>query len=75
MSDSVLATSAPNTAASAAAGDVIRTRPRGFSAFVRKSPLGAVCLGVIVFAIAFALIGPLVGTGNPEKIDRRRLHR
>lgn len=54
---------------SAAVGDVMRPRPRGVSAFVRKSPLGAFCLLVIVFAILFAALGPLLGTGDPEKID------
>jgi peptide/nickel transport system permease protein len=54
---------------SAAAGDVLRPRPRGFSAFVRKSPLGAFCLVVIGFAICFAALGPVLGTGDPEKID------
>lgn len=54
---------------SSAAGDVLRPRPRGLSAFVRKSPLGAFCLIVIVGAILFAALGPLLGTGNPEKID------
>lgn len=53
----------------AAAGDGLRPRPRGFSAFVRTSPLGTVCLLVIVGAILFAALGPLVGTGDPEKID------
>lgn len=52
-----------------AAGDVQRPRPRGFSAFVRKSPLGAFCLLVIVFAVLFAALGPVLGTGDPEKID------
>lgn len=69
MSDSVLTTTAANAAMAAAAGEVERTRPRGVSAFVRKSPLGTLCFGVIVFAILFALLGPVLGTGNPEKID------
>jgi peptide/nickel transport system permease protein len=52
-----------------AAGDVQRPRPQGISAFVRKSPLGALCLLVIVFAVLFAALGPVLGTGDPEKID------
>ncbi|MCO5223023.1 MAG: ABC transporter permease [Thermomicrobiales bacterium] len=68
MTDSALASPAATTATSST-GDGLRPRPRGFSAFVRKSPLGAFCLFVILFAIAFALIGPFVGTGNPEKIN------
>lgn len=55
--------------AGSATGDGLRPRPRGFSAFVRASPLGALCLVVIVFAILFAALGPLLGTGDPEKID------
>lgn len=54
---------------SAAAGDAPRPRPRGIAAFVRKSPLGAFCLLVIVFAVLFAALGPMLGTGDPEKID------
>ena len=69
MSDSVLATNVTNLTESAVSGDLKRPRPRGFSAFVRKSPLGAFCLFVILFAIAFALLGPLIGTGDPEQID------
>src|SRR5690606_19939642 len=69
MSDSVLTTTVTNMPGSPVAGDLKRSRPRGFSAFVRSSPLGALCLAVLLFAIAFAAIGPLVGTGNPEKID------
>jgi peptide/nickel transport system permease protein len=68
MSDSALATTA-NLTESAVVGDLVRVRPRGISAFVRKSPLGAFCLLVILFGIAFAVIGPWVGTGDPEKID------
>ena len=52
-----------------AAGDVQRPRPQGISAFVRKSPLGALCLLVIVFAVLFAALGPVLGTGDPEQID------
>ena len=52
-----------------APGDVLRPRAGGLSAFVRKSPLGALCLLVIVFAICFAALGPVLGTGDPEKID------
>lgn len=69
MSDSVLATATTRLAESSVAGDLKRPRPRGFSAFVRQSPLGAGCLFVILLAIAFALFGPLMGTGDPEKID------
>ncbi len=69
MSDSVLTTTVTNMPGSPVAGDLKRSRPRGFSAFVRSSPLGALCLVVLLFAIGFAAIGPLVGTGNPEKID------
>ncbi len=65
MSDSVLATTTANLTESSVAGDLQRPRPRGFSGFVRKSPLGAICLFVLIFAIAFALIGPLARHRQP----------
>lgn len=68
MSDSVLAT-AVEVPGSALAGDLPRPRGRGVTAFARRSPLGAFCVLVLVFAIGFAVLGPVLGTGNPERID------
>lgn len=47
----------------------LRPRPRGIAAFARKRPLGVCCLLVIVGAVLCATLGPLLGTGDPEKID------
>ncbi|MEZ4504524.1 MAG: ABC transporter permease [Thermomicrobiales bacterium] len=48
MSDSVLTTTVTNMPGSPVAGDLKRSRPRGFSAFVRSSPLGALPRRLVV---------------------------
>ena len=49
-----------------ALAEVVRTRPRPLVAFVRRSPIGVIALAFLAFALGVALLGPLVGTGDPE---------
>ncbi|HEY7029960.1 MAG TPA: ABC transporter permease [Thermomicrobiales bacterium] len=37
--------------------------------FVQRSPVGAVAAAFLLLALAVALLGPLVGTGDPEQMD------
>ena len=47
-----------------------RVRRRvGALGFARRSPVGAVSLLVLVFAVGVAVVGPLLGTGDPEAMD------
>lgn len=50
-------------------GAVLRRRPSAVRNFVRRSPVGVVSLAFILFALTVALIGPLLGTGDPEALD------
>ncbi len=44
-------------------------RPSSLHRFVRESPLGVVSALFLLAAILIALLGPLLGTGNPEALD------
>lgn len=54
---------------SAAAGTLRRPRPNRLLAFVRNNPLGGICLLILAGAVLFAVLGPLLGAGDPEAID------
>lgn len=47
----------------------LRVRKSGFRQFLRKSPIGTASAIFLVAALLVALVGPLVGTGDPLKMD------
>ncbi len=53
------------------AEEVTRQRPRrsAIRRFAAASPLGAVTALLLVIAVVVAIIGPYVGTGDPEAVD------
>jgi peptide/nickel transport system permease protein len=46
-----------------------RSSARSLGGFARRSPIGALSALVLFAALGVALIGPLVGAGDPEAID------
>lgn len=60
---------APREAGLARSGDGLRPRPSALSNFVRSSPLGAISAVLLLLALAVALLGQSVGTGDPERIS------
>ena len=59
---------APRETALALSGDGLRTRPSALRNFVKSSPIGTVSAVLLLLALAVALLGRTIGTGDPEEI-------
>jgi peptide/nickel transport system permease protein len=47
----------------------LRKRPRRVIHFARRSPVGFASLAFLIGALLFAIFGPFLGAGNPERMD------